>query len=94
MASYLKSEPESLQCSFEIVRSVDEEGGVLDLLFLAEFTEKQHGESRGSRLKEPDVEEFIHLWIDSGVQPAALVVDLNHCLVNHNLIRSTVAGRL
>jgi hypothetical protein len=47
MTSHLKSKPESLQRSFELMRSISKERGLLDLLFVAEFTEKQQGESRG-----------------------------------------------
>jgi hypothetical protein len=48
MANHLKSEPEPLQRSFEMMRSIDEEGGLLDLLFVAEFAEKKQGELCGS----------------------------------------------
>jgi hypothetical protein len=36
----LKSEAESRECSFEIMRIIDEKRRLLDLLLLAEFTEK------------------------------------------------------
>ena len=77
-----------------MVRSVDEEGGLLDLLFLAEFAEKQQRQLRSPGLKQPDVEEFVCLGIDSGVQPVALIVDSNHRFVHRDLIRGFVAGRL
>ena len=51
MVNRLKSEPESLQRSAEMVRSVDEKCDLLDLLFVAEFAKKQHGELRNSGLK-------------------------------------------
>lgn len=38
VVSHLQSEPESLECRFEMVGIVPEERGSLDLLFLAEFT--------------------------------------------------------
>jgi hypothetical protein len=63
MTNYLKSEPESLQGGFEVVRSVDKERRLLDLLFLAEFAEKQHSELRGSGLKQPEIEEFVILGL-------------------------------
>jgi hypothetical protein len=94
VARCLKSESESLQRGFEVVRFIDEEGCVLDLLFLAEFTEKQHSELRGSGLKQPHVEEFIGLRINGGVQPVSFVIDLNHSLVDRDLIRSSVTGWL
>ena len=94
MASYLKSEPEQLQCSLEIVRSIDEKGRLLDLLFVSKFTKKQHGEVRSSRLKQPYMEEFIRCGIDGSAQPVSFVVDPNHRLVDRDLIRSPVASRL
>ena len=51
MTSYLKSEPKPLQSGFEIVGSIDEERGLLDLLFVAEFAQKQQSDLRCSRLK-------------------------------------------
>jgi hypothetical protein len=59
IASHLKSDPKSLHSGFEVVRSVNEKRGLLNLLFLAEFAEKQHGELRSSRLKQSDVHEFV-----------------------------------
>ena len=56
MASYLKSESEPLQRGVEIVRAIDEKPRLLNLLFLAEFTKKQHRVLRSSRLKQPYVE--------------------------------------
>ena len=37
MVNHLKSEPEPGQCSFEMVRLIDEKRYLLGLLFLAEF---------------------------------------------------------
>jgi hypothetical protein len=94
MASHLKSEAESLQRGVEMGRSIDEERGLLDLLFLAEFAEKQHGELCSPGLKQPDSKEFVRVGIDSGVQPVALIVDSNHRFVQRDLIRGSVACRL
>ena len=44
MTNRLKSESESLQRSAEMVRSIDEKRGVLNLLFIREFAKKQYGE--------------------------------------------------
>jgi len=40
------------------------------------------------------VEDFVRLGIDSNKQPAALVVDPNHGLVERDVIRGRVDGRL
>jgi len=93
IVSYLKSEAESLQRGGEMVCSVDEENRVLDLLFVAEFTEKQDGELRDPGLKQPDVKEIVGLWIDGGVRPVAFVVDPNHCFIHRDLIRKAIACR-
>lgn len=73
-----------------MVRSIDEKYGLLDLLFLTEFAEKQHGELRGRGVKQPDVEEFVGVGIDSSVQPVSFVVDPNHRFVQRDLIRGVV----
>ena len=91
VARYLKSEPEPLQRSFEIVRSIDEKRRLLNLLFVAEFTKKQHGELRCEYLKQPYVKEFVRVGIDCSVQPVALTVDANHGFVHRNLIRISIA---
>ena len=73
-----------------MVRIVDEKRYVRDLLFLAEFTKKQHSELRRSRLKQPNVKELIRVGIDRRKQPVTLAVDANHRLVNRDLIRFDV----
>jgi hypothetical protein len=94
MAKHLKSEAESIRCSGEMPRVIHENSHVLELLFLAEFTQEQYSEMRRSRLKQPNVEELIRLGIDSGVQPMTFVVELNHCLVKRDVIRVGITGRL
>jgi hypothetical protein len=47
-----------------MVRSVDGERGLLDLLFVMEI---QHDELRDPGLKYSDVDEFVDLWIERGV---------------------------
>jgi len=88
---HLKSEPRSIERTPEMWRRVDETRSLLDRLFLAEFAEKQHGSLGRACLKQPDVEQFGRLRIDSGVQSAALVADPNHRLANRDLIRSRIA---
>lgn len=74
-----------------MVRSIDEKRGLLDLLFVAELAEKQQRELCGPGLKQPDVEGFVYLVIDCGIQPVALIVDPNHRLVYSNLIWNGIA---
>jgi hypothetical protein len=69
--------------------AIDEKHGVFDIVFLAEFTEKDLGECGRSRRKEADVKQIIRLWIASGVQPELLIVDPNHRFVEGDLIRGS-----
>ena len=94
MANHLKSEAESTQCSGEMVSVIDENRHIFELLFLAEFTQAQHGELCRSCLKQPDVKELIRLRIDSGIQLVTFVVDLNHRLVERDVIRIGITGWL
>jgi hypothetical protein len=93
-ATDTKSEAESIERSREMRRGIDEEGRVVDLLLVAEFVQKQHGQLRGSRRKQPHMEEIVRFRIDGRVEPMTFVVDLNHGLVNRHPIRCSVAGRL
>ena len=94
MAFGLKLEPCSVQCSLKMVRAIDEKHGVFDIVFLAKLAEKYLGKSRCRGGKQPQMEQLVCLWISSNVQPVLLIVDGNHCLISHNLIRSFAAGRL
>jgi hypothetical protein len=78
----------------EVWRSIDQKCGLLDLLFLAELSEEQQSELGRECLKQPDMKEFVRGRIDCGVQPTPLTVDPNHGLVDRDLIRNRVAGRL
>ena len=94
MAAHAKSEAESVKCSFEMSRIIDQKRGVWELLFLTEFTKKQHGELRRTRLKQPCVQDFVRRGIDCSVQPVTLVVDLNHGFVHCDVIRLGVVSGL
>jgi hypothetical protein len=64
------------------------------VVFLTEFTQKQQRSFRGSRREEADGEEFVRVWIDGGVQPVRLIVQLNHGLVDRDVIRHRLDGWL
>ncbi|ELY62980.1 hypothetical protein C489_20751 [Natrinema versiforme JCM 10478] len=40
------------------------------------------------------MEDFVRLRINSGVQPIAMLVKLNHCLVERDVIRILIYCRL
>jgi len=75
-------------------RPVDEEGRVVDLMFLAEFREKHRGNRGGSRRIESNIEQAVRCGIDGSVQPVALVAELNHGFVDRNVIRVRTDGGL
>jgi len=89
-----RSELEPIECRREIRCGIDEDRGVVEVLFVAEFVRKQHSEKRSSRRKQPYIENFVRFGINGSVQPAAFVVDLDHCLVNHNLLWIPLRGGL
>ena len=75
-------------------RGIDEDGRVVEVLFLAEFAQEQHGELDGSGRKQSHVEEFPGCGTDSRVESAAFVVDLNHGFVDRDVIWRGAVGRL
>ncbi|ESS02439.1 MAG: hypothetical protein A07HR67_02770 [uncultured archaeon A07HR67] len=40
------------------------------------------------------MEQAVRVWIDSSVQPALFRIELNHGLINHNVIRIGTVCRL
>ena len=94
VATHLKSEPEPRQCSFEMVSIIDQNRCLGDRHVLLQFLQKQHSKLRRFGRKEPKVEEFVGLGIDGRVKPAPLVIYLNHRLINCDVIRRRIAGRL
>jgi len=61
---------------------------------LLQFSEKQHDKLRRSGREKPNVGEFVRLGIDGSVQPATFVIHLDHRLVDRDVIRRRIAGRL
>lgn len=94
MANRLKSEAEIGEYDAEMVCSVDKKRTVLDRVLLDELPKELSRRPPGSSGIEPSVEEFVRFGIDSGVQPVTLVTELNHRLVNRDVIRATSADRL
>ena len=70
---------------------INEKFGIFDVVFLAEFTEKDLAESRSVRGKETDVQKSVCLGSDSRVQPILLIIDPNHALVDRDLSRRFTA---
>ncbi len=89
-----KSEPRSTECSLEMFCSIDEKHGMIEVMFLSEFLQKSFCQRGRSRRIQPYVEDVVRFRIDSSVQPIPMVVKLNHCLVERDVIRLLVIRRL
>ena len=76
-----------------MVSIIDQNRCLSDRHALLQFPQKQHGKLRRSGRKEPKMEEFVRLGIDSSVQPATFIIYLDHRLVDYDVIRRRVAGR-
>jgi hypothetical protein len=83
----LKSEALLEERGLEPRCTIDEKHSVGDVVFLLEFVEKLLGENDRSGGKELDVQEFVRVGIDRGVQPKPFVVELNHRFIDRNVIR-------
>ena len=93
MGDVLKSEPEMVTGRLQPGRSIDQEDRVVDEMVLAEFFEEHLGDGGGPGRIERDVEQAVGGGIDSGVQPESVVVDLDHSLVDRDVIRvSALSG--
>lgn len=52
-----------------------------------QFTQKQQCSLSNSCLKQPNIERFVRLGIDRGIQPLGMIIDPNQ-FVNCDLVRS------
>jgi len=93
VATHLKSEPEPRQGGFEVVCIINQIRRLGNRHLLLKFSEKEHGKLRCSGRKEPNVEELARLGIKGNVQPTALIIHLNHRLVDHDVIALLVGRR-
>ena len=75
-------------------RSIDDELGVIDLMFLSEFLEKQlrgNGHLGGI---DSNMEDHVGLRVDGGEEPLGLAIDFNDGFVEGDLLRFLAAARL
>ena len=89
-----KSEPRSTECSLEMVFSIDEKHGIVEFLFLSEFLQEPFCQRGCGRRIQPCMEDFVRSWINSSVQPITIIVKLNHCFVERDVIRHLIICRL
>ena len=66
---------------------IDEKERVIDEMFLAEFGKKHLGNRLISRWRELNIQQAVRFGIDRSVQPEPFVIELDHGLVNRNVIR-------
>lgn len=89
-----ESEPVSVECNVKPRNRIDEKHGVGDVVVLSECREEAFGQCLRSGRKEPDVENFVGNRIDGSVQPEALIVEVDHGLVERNVIRAAAVDWL
>lgn len=74
--------------------AVNEKHDVSDAVFLAQHSEAYLGLPEMLRRSEFGVEELVSTGIDRRVQPVSLVIDLDHSLVDRDVIRVLALGGL
>ena len=86
---FLVSELEAVSTTgvFQRCCTIDEKHGVLDVVFLTELRKEPVRENLFPRPLKRCMEQFVRVRIDRGVQPVALVIELNYGLVDRNVIR-------
>jgi len=90
----LKSEPRSTECSLEVFCSIDEKRGIVEVMFFSEFLQESLCQRGRSRRIQPYMKDIVRFRINSSVQPIPMFVELNHCLVERDVIRLLILCRL
>jgi hypothetical protein len=75
-------------------RMINKKHSVLNVVFLAEFSQKLFSQDGRSRRKQSQVQEFVGIWFDGSVQPELLAVDSDHGFVERDVIRIRIASGL
>lgn len=77
-----------LTCVFQWSRAIDQDLGILDIVFLADLDVEHLSENEAfrSRRFELRMEQFVRIRIDGSVQPVLIVIKLDHRLVDRNVI--------
>lgn len=65
---------------------------VLDVVFLTKFSQDSFHQYCYSCCKDPYVQESVRFGIGSSVQEELLSIDLDHCLVKRDVIRTCTIG--
>jgi hypothetical protein len=89
MCFMLKSEAVATKGHLESGCASDEKRGVRDVVFLLQFTKKNLCQTNILGGPKLHMEKLVRVRIDGRVQPVALIIDSDHCLVECNVIRAT-----
>ena len=74
--------------------AINKKQAVGNVVFLGQFLQELLCQDDRSCRKQPHMEKFVGVRIHSSVQPKPLIIELNHSLVNRNVIRVLPADRL
>jgi hypothetical protein len=73
---------------FQLWCAIDEKDSVVNVVFFAEFGNEPTRNNVRSRWFKCCMQQFVCVGIDGSVQPVLLVIELDHGLVNRNVIRA------
>lgn len=87
-------QPFSVERAFEFVCFIDEEDGVVYVVFSNEFIDEFTGYRDRIRRKQPKLKKLPSCRIDRCVQPVPVVVNLDLLLIDRDVLRRLSACRL
>jgi len=70
------------------VQVVDKKHGIVNMVFLAEFSKERMSDCLVCRWLKRCLWYFVCFGIDSSIQPVLLVVEADHSFVDRNAIRT------
>jgi len=70
-----------------VVGIINEEFNVVKSIPSMEFSEKPSRRLFCRHWKQPELQDFVRFGIDGAAQPVVVAVDIDHLLINRDLIR-------
>jgi len=70
-----------------MLSAIDQKHGGFDIVFLAEFSQKNLSQRSRCRRKQPQMQQVVCVGISRSIQPELLIIDSNHSFVDRNVIR-------
>ena len=80
--------------SYQVVGIINEKFDIIELVLAVQLGKKPSRYLFRCRRKQPELQYFVCLRIDSTTQPVVVAVDADHFLVNRELIRTYRRNRL